>query len=130
MKRRFTHTHVWSFRRYLLIFAGLFIGWKLVMSLFSADKFFKPDMEVKVLGLVCPSCAIGLKNSFKIHVRVSELKMDTQKQLLLLDFKEGKGGAVYYIKNQEVIKMVKDSGYEVDSIKILANRKPNRYNKP
>tara|TARA_Y100000310_G_scaffold88755_1_gene85814 strand:+ start:784 stop:1176 length:393 start_codon:yes stop_codon:yes gene_type:complete len=130
MKNRFTHTHVWSFRRYLLIFASLFIGWKLVMSLFSADKFFKPDMEVKVLGLVCPSCAVGLKNSFKRHIKVSELKMDTKKQLLLLDFKEGREGSIYYIKNKEVIQMVEKAGYEVKSIKILADRKPNRYNKP
>ena len=27
--------------------------------------FIEPDAEVKVLGLVCPSCAIGLKNSFQ-----------------------------------------------------------------
>ena len=56
--------------------------------------------------------------------------MDTKKQLLSLDFKEGKEGTVYYIKNQEVIKIVEKAGYEVNSIKILANRKPNRYNKP
>ena len=87
-------------------------------------------MEVKGLGLVCPSCAIGLKNSFKRHPKVLDLKMDTQKQLLSLDFKEGKEGAIYYIKNKEVIRMVEKAGYEVDSIKILANRKPNRYNKP
>jgi hypothetical protein len=29
--------------------------------------FIEPDAEVKVLGLVCPSCAIGLKNNFKRH---------------------------------------------------------------
>lgn len=113
-----------------IIIISLLTGWLLVTQLSGADKFFKPDMEVKVLGLVCPSCAIGLKNSFKRHHKVLGLKMDTKKQLLSLEFKEGREGSIYYIKNKEVIKMVKDSGYKVDSIKILANRKPNRYNKP
>ena len=56
--------------------------------------------------------------------------MDTKIQLLSLDFKEGKEAAVLYLKNREVIEMVEKAGYEVESIKILANRKPNRYNKP
>ena len=56
--------------------------------------------------------------------------MNTKTQLLSLDFKEGKEGAIYYIKNKEVIQMIEKSGYEVESIKRLNNKKPNRYNKP
>ena len=114
----------------VLIVASILVGWLLVTKLFSADNFFKPDMEVKVLGLVCPSCAIGLKNSFKRHTKVLDLKMNTNIQLLSLDFKESREGAVLYIKNKEVIRMVEKACYEVKSIKILADRKPNRYNKP
>ncbi len=116
----------------VLIVASILVGWLLVTKLFGADlkNFFKPDMEVKVLGLVCPSCAIGLKNSFKRHTKVLDLKMNTNIQLLSLDFKESREGAVLYIKNKEVIRMVEKAGYEVESIKILADRKPNRYNKP
>ncbi len=114
----------------VLIVASILVGWLLVTKLFSADNFLKPDMEVKVLGLVCPSCAIGLKNSFKRHIKVQGLKMDTNIQLLSLDFKESREGSVLYIKNKEVIRMVEKAGYEVESIKILADRKPNRYNKP
>ena len=116
----------------VLIVASILVGWLLVTKLSGADSknFFKPDMEVKVLGLVCPSCAIGLKNSFKKHPKVLGLKMNTKIQLLSLDFKEGKEGAILYLKNREVIEMVEKAGYEVESIKILANRKPNRYNKP
>ncbi len=114
----------------VLIVASILVGWLLVTKLFSADNFLKPDMEVKVLGLVCPSCAIGLKNSFKRHTKVLDLKMNTNIQLLSLDFKESREGSVLYIKNKEVIRMVEKAGYEVESIKILADRKPNRYNKP
>ena len=109
----------------LLAIVSFVLGWILVMSVQGADNFFQPDMEVKVHGLVCPSCAIGLKNAFKKHPDVSGLKMDTKKQILLLDFKNGN-----YIKNKEVIKMTEKAGYEVESIKILNNKKPNRYNKP
>ena len=113
-----------------LIVVSFLIGWLLVTNLSGADKFFKADMEVKVLGLVCPSCAVGLKNFFKRHPKVLNLKMNTKTQLLSLDFKEGKEGAVLYLKNKELIQMVEKAGYEVESIKILSNRKPNRYNSP
>jgi hypothetical protein len=49
---------------------------------------------------------------------------------MLIDFSTGKDGGILYIKNKDVIKMVDKTGYEVESIKILADRKPNRYNKP
>ena len=38
-----------------------------------------PDVEIRIKGLVCPSCAIGLKNIFKRNFYVKELKMDTKK---------------------------------------------------
>tara|TARA_R110000824_G_scaffold247165_1_gene436298 strand:+ start:151 stop:528 length:378 start_codon:yes stop_codon:yes gene_type:complete len=115
-----------------LIVLSFLLGWFLVTKLSGADlkNFFKPDMEVKVLGMVCPSCAIGLKNGFKRHPKVLDLKIDTKIQLLSLDFKEGKEGTVLYLKNREVIQIVEKAGYEVESIKTLGNRKPNRYNKP
>jgi hypothetical protein len=92
--------------------------------------FIEPDAEVEVLGLVCPSCAVGLKNIFKRHRSVKEIAIDTKKGLMLLDFMETKDGKVAWISNPEIIKMVKKSGYNVTSIKRLHNEKPNRYNKP
>ena len=83
-----------------------------------------PDVEIRVKGLVCPSCAIGLKNSFKKNIKVKSLKMDTKKGILSLE---------YYsieIHPSKIKKMVKDSGYEVASIKWLKKKQPNRYNKP
>jgi len=114
----------------LLVIASFLVGWLLVTELFGSDNFFKPDIEVKVLGLVCPFCGVGLKNSFKKHPKVLAFKMNTKKQTLLLEFKENKEGSISYIKNEEIIKIVKKSGYEVYSIKRLANIKPNRYNSP
>ena len=49
---------------------------------------------------------------------------------MLLDFKETKDGKVAWIPNPKIIKMVKQSGYDVASIKLFHNQKPNRYNAP
>ena len=83
-----------------------------------------PDVEIRIKGLVCPSCAIGLKNIFKRNFYVKELKMDTKKGLLFLEYQS------IEIHPSKIKKMVKNSGYEVASIKWLKKKEPNRYNKP
>jgi hypothetical protein len=83
-----------------------------------------PDVEIKINGLVCPLCATGLKNLFKRHFYVKDLKMDTQKGILFLEYWN------IEIHPSKIRKMVKDSGYEVSSIKWLKKKEPNRYNKP
>ena len=72
---------------------------------------FNPDVEITINGLVCPSCAIGLKNSFKKHVNVKGLKIDTKNGILSLEY----WGVA--IPSPEIKEMVEDSGYEVASIK-------------
>ena len=83
-----------------------------------------PDIEITVNGLVCPSCAIGLKKIFQKDSRVKGLKMDTKKQILLLEYWG------IEIHPSKIKTMVKNSGYEVSSIKWLKKGKPNRYNTP
>ncbi|MBC8411401.1 MAG: heavy-metal-associated domain-containing protein [Rhodobacteraceae bacterium] len=85
---------------------------------------FDPDVEIKINGLVCPSCAIGLKKIFQKHFHVKELKMNTKKGTLSLEYWN------IEIHPSKIKKMVKDSGYEVASIKWLKKKQPNRYNKP
>ena len=83
-----------------------------------------PDVEITIRGLVCPSCAIGLKNIFKKNFYVKALKMDTKKGKLFLEYRN------IEIHPSKIRTMVKDSGYEVSSIKWLKKKKPNRYNSP
>ena len=83
-----------------------------------------PDVEIKIKGLVCPSCAIGVKNVFKKNFYVKQLKMDTKKQVLLLEYHS------IEIHPSKIKSMVKNAGYEVSSIKWLKKKEPNRYNKP
>lgn len=121
-------THKWFIRWWATI--CFFLGMGVVFSAYSApDKPIDADMEVKVPGLVCPSCAIGIKRNLKREVNVKYLAFDVTKQLVLIDFVEIEG-RIHYLKNDKIIKLVKDAGYEVSSIKRLDNIKPNRYNKP
>jgi len=92
---------------------------------------FEPDMEVKIKGLVCPSCAIGIKRNFlRYTLQVNAVKFNTLKEVALVDFFENENNRIYWLKNEQIIKLVKDAGYEVTYIKRLDNSKPNRYNKP
>lgn len=82
------------------------------------------DVEITIKGLVCPSYAIGLKNIFGENTKVKSLKMDYKQGNLFLDYWNVE------IHPSKIKKMVKDSGYEVSSIKWLKKKRPNRYNKP
>ena len=114
----------------LVAVIGFLLGIGLVLSAHAApDKPIDPDMEVKVNGLVCPSCAIGIKNNLKREINVKYIAFDTKKQLILIDFVELKG-RIHWLRNDRIILLVKNAGYEVTSIKRLDNARPNRYNKP
>jgi hypothetical protein len=123
--------HLYSRLAKLVALLGFLVGMGLVfIANSSPNKPIIADTEVKVKGLVCSICGYGLVKLFKKDIVVVDAVIDIQKNLLLLDFLESEGGIVHYIKNDRIIKMVKDSGYEVESIKRLHNKKPNRYNKP
>ena len=71
------------------------------------------DTIVTVKGLVCPSCAVGLKNKFKRHFLVKKFYLDIKTQSVYLDHIRDDSP----IKSDEIKKMVEDSGYEVSLIK-------------
>jgi len=100
-----------------------FLPFIFALSLNAAPKT-TPDVEISINGLVCPSCAVGLKNAFNKNSHVKSLKIDTKKGTLSL---------AYWgieIHPSKIKKMVKDAGYEVSSIKWLKKKKPQRYNSP
>ena len=90
---------------------ALYIALCFSTSVYALDKS-KYDTVVTVKGMVCSSCAIGVKKIFKKHYLVKKLYMDTKTQKLYLDHvRDDK-----VIKSVEINKMVEDSGYEVYSI--------------
>ena len=114
------HTHLYSHLAKFVAVIGFFVGVGLVFIAYSEpNKPIIADVEVKVKGLVCSICGYGLIKLFRKDIVVVDAVIDIQKNLLLLDFLESEDGVVHYIKNDRIIKMVKDSGYEVESIKRL-----------
>ena len=103
---------------------GLLMGWLLVTSVSGSQGVFDPDVELKIPGLVCPSCAIGIKNGFKKTNLVKALKFDTKKEICQIEF------ISIEIHPSQMKKIVKNAGYELKSIRWLKDKKPNRYNKP
>tara|TARA_Y100001951_G_C11191465_1_gene211783 strand:+ start:23 stop:325 length:303 start_codon:yes stop_codon:yes gene_type:complete len=92
--------------------ALLILTFCFVTSSFAFDKK-EYDTIITVKGLVCPSCAIGLKNKLKRHFLVKKLYMDTKTQNVYLDHVSDDK----VIKSDEIKKIVEDSGYEVSLIK-------------
>ena len=89
-----------------------------------AEPNFDPDVEIKIKGLVCSSCAIGVKKGLDKTKLVKKVRFDTQKQLCIIEY------ISIEIHPSQINKIVKDAGYEVSSIKWLKDKTPNRYNKP
>jgi copper chaperone CopZ len=121
-------THKWFIRWWATI--CFFFGMGAVFVAHTAPmKPIDADMEVKIPGLVCPSCAIGIKRNFKKEFNVKDITFDIKKELALIDFVES-NGIVQFLRNSKVIELVKKAGYEVKSIKRIEKKTPNRYNKP
>jgi hypothetical protein len=68
---------------------------------------FSHDLEIKINGLVCSSCGIGIKRGFKRDPNVVDIRFDTKKQLALVDLKESDSGRVYWISNQKITRAMK-----------------------
>lgn len=113
---------------YLLCF--LFGFFAVIITAKGQNAFFNKDIEVKIPGLVCQSCAIGIKKYLKKDSNVQEIKFDISKEIALIECKRGKDGRVFFTHNKEIIRLVKKAGYEVKYIKRFSSEKPNRYNKP
>ena len=122
--------HIYHRLAKLVAVLGFLVGMGLVFLAHPApDKPIDVDMEIKVPGLVCSSCAIGIKKYLKKEINVKYVAFDIYKNLVLVDFVE-RDDRVLYLKNDKIITLIKKAGYEVTSIKRLDNKKPHRYNKP
>jgi copper chaperone CopZ len=76
-----------------------------------------PAYQVYVKGLVCPSCAIGLKKGLMKLPFVESIYIDYKTGLTLIYEKQSRDKGGEELDKLRIIKAVKDSGYEVDKFK-------------
>ena len=71
------HIHVYRRLAKLVAVLGFLVGMGLVFMANSApDKPIDADMEINVPGLVCSSCAIGIKKFFKKEINVKYIAFE------------------------------------------------------
>ncbi len=69
------------------------------------------QIQVTILGMSCPFCAYGVEQKLKKLEGVVDLKVELETGLATLTLKEGAD-----IPNEEIVKKVKDAGFEVAKI--------------
>ena len=104
-----------------ILLAAILLLWSTILL---HARNIDPDIEIKINGLVCPSCAIGIKNNLKKTKLIKQIKFDTKKQICLVEY------ISIEIHPSEIKRLVKNAGYQVHSIKWLKKKEPKRYNKP
>ena len=65
--------------------------------------------KISVKGMVCSFCAHGIEKKFSKEDRVESVKVDLEKAKVFLKVKDN-------LSDEEIIKIIKESGYEVESI--------------
>ena len=68
-------------------------------------------IEVKVLGLVCDACGIGIKKHLTKTKKVKKITLDTEKHLTYIYTLENKN-----LTDKEIHAAIKSAGYEVSKI--------------
>jgi copper chaperone CopZ len=68
-------------------------------------------IEVKVKGLVCNACGIGIKKHLLKTKKVEKIKLDTEKHLTFIYLLKDKN-----LTDKEINKAIKNAGYEVSKI--------------
>jgi cation transport ATPase len=84
---------------------------------------FANIIEVKVMGLVCNACGIGIKKHLMKTKKVEKIKLDTEKHLTFIYLLMGKN-----LTDKEITKAIENAGYEVAKGGIV--RKPPPDKKP
>lgn len=68
-------------------------------------------INAKIKGLVCSSCAIGIKKHLNKTKKVERVKFDIKKELAFIYLIKGKT-----LTNKEIYKAIENAGYKVSEI--------------
>ena len=74
-------------------------------------------VTVNVKGLICPSCAIGIKKHLDKTKKVKSIKLDIEKQQTIITELENKT-----ITDKEIKTAIENAGYEIGKGSIFRNK--------
>ena len=89
------------------IILSLIGAWLFVASSAQAATARVMTVKTTVDGMVCSFCAQGLVAHFKKHPSVSNVHVDLERKLVILEEKKGST-----IKDEEITEFIKKSGFE------------------
>ena len=79
-----------------------------LMLLMIPTILFGGNLVVNVNGLICPSCAIGIKKHLAKTKKVDTVKLDVDKQLVFIAELKGKT-----LTDKEIHTAIENAGYEI-----------------
>ena len=80
----------------------------ILLLLFIPMMLFGGTITVNVKGLICPSCAIGIKKHLDKTKKVKSIKLDINKQLTIITELKDKT-----ITDKEIQTAIENAGYEI-----------------
>ena len=87
---------------------------KLILLLFIPQLLFATDIVVNIKGLVCPSCAIGIRKKLIKTNKVKKITLNIKNETATIYLIENKN-----LSDKEIKGAVADAGYEIGSKGIL-----------
>ena len=97
-----------------IIAAILILGFPIIGQSTNKDTPIKvPAYTVYVKGLVCPSCAIGLKKALLKVSFIESLKINYKTGITLIYAKEARDKGSKELDKARITKAIKDSGYDL-----------------
>ena len=96
------------------LIALLVFGWTILLSqpVFAVTTKTPNKVEMKVKGMVCDFCAQGIGKKLNKDSRVKSYTIDLEKKTVIVSFKKDQT-----ISKKDLTKIIKQSGYNVKSIK-------------
>ena len=92
----------------------IFLSFGLLVPFESIKSNDQPNSEIlkiSVTGLVCDFCARSIEKMFKKKESVESINLNLEKMLITIKLKDG-----YNLNNEEITKLIANSGYEVTDI--------------
>ena len=92
----------------------IFLSFGLLVPFESIKSNDQPNSEIlkiSVNGLVCDFCARSIEKMFKKKESVESINLNLEKMLITIKLKDG-----YNLNNEEITKLIANSGYEVTDI--------------